>query len=186
MGQSAAELRRDIDYTRGELSEDLEAIGDRVSPRRMLERRTNRMRDFFSNGRERIFGRAGDARDATMHGAHHTAEAVREAPERAVEQVEGHPVVAGAIAFGVGFLAAVVFPGSEAEARAAERLASQAQPLTEGITEGAKEAAREVAASAQEAGRESADRLKESATEKVEQVKETVTDEKETLQQQGR
>ena len=41
MGQSADELRHDIEATRGQLGETLDAIGDRVSPGRMIERRKN-------------------------------------------------------------------------------------------------------------------------------------------------
>jgi ElaB/YqjD/DUF883 family membrane-anchored ribosome-binding protein len=182
MGQSTEELRRDIARTRDELSGDLEAIGDRVSPKRMMERRTSRVKDFFATSRSRVFGRADDVRSGTVDRAQQAAETMRDIPDRAVEQVEGNPLAAGAVAFGMGFLAAVVFPGSQTEARAAQRLAEEAEPITEGMTEGAKEAARQVAASAQEAGREVATQLKESATDKAQQLKETVSEEKDALQ----
>ena len=42
MGQSAEELRYEIADTRAELGQTLDAIGDRVSPGRMIERRKNR------------------------------------------------------------------------------------------------------------------------------------------------
>ena len=45
MGQSAEELRRDIEQTRNGLGNTMEAIGDRVSPSRMMERRKNRFRN---------------------------------------------------------------------------------------------------------------------------------------------
>lgn len=182
MGQSTEELKREIARTRDDLSGDLEAIGDRVSPKRMIERRTSRVKDFFTTGRSRIFGRADGVRASTVDRAQQAAGTVREVPERAVEQVEGKPLAAGAVAFGVGFLAAVVFPGSQTEARAAERLAEEAQPITESIAEGAKEAVSQVATSVEEAGRESATQLKDSATDRAQQLKETVSDEKDVLQ----
>ena len=184
MGQSAEELRREIERTRGELSEDLEAIGDRVSPRRMVERRTNRVKDALSTGRERIFGRAeqvrggaadavGGARDS-LGGA---VDTVRQAPHMATEGAQGNPLAAGAVAFGMGFLVAAMFPGSQTEAQAAQRLGEAARPLSEGATD----AVREVPTSSKVAGREEAGQSKQSATEHAQQVKQTATDETQSL-----
>ena len=39
MGQTAEDLRTQLAEQRGDISRDLEAIGDRVSPGRMMERR---------------------------------------------------------------------------------------------------------------------------------------------------
>ena len=54
MGQDADELRRDIERTRVDLGGTLDAIGDRVSPSRMVERRTNRMRETVRSIHRRI------------------------------------------------------------------------------------------------------------------------------------
>jgi hypothetical protein len=48
MGQSAEELRRDIERTREGLGETLDAIGDRVSPGRIMERKKNRVTARFA------------------------------------------------------------------------------------------------------------------------------------------
>ena len=57
MGQSPEELRREIEQTRMGMSENLDAIGDRVSPGRIVERRTNRVRNSVTSLRERVMGR---------------------------------------------------------------------------------------------------------------------------------
>ena len=62
MGQNADELRRNIETTRENLGETVEAIGDRVSPGRMIERRKNRVMTNFRNIRERVLGSASDTR----------------------------------------------------------------------------------------------------------------------------
>ena len=54
MGQSATELKQEIAQTRQNLGETLDAIGDRVSPGRMVERRKNRMARGFQNVRDRV------------------------------------------------------------------------------------------------------------------------------------
>ena len=43
MGQSTEELKRDIEHTRADMSGTLDAIEDRVSPSRMIQRRKNRV-----------------------------------------------------------------------------------------------------------------------------------------------
>ena len=44
MGQAADELRQDIERTREDMAETLDAIGDKVSPRLQAERQMDRLR----------------------------------------------------------------------------------------------------------------------------------------------
>lgn len=44
MGQAADELRQDIEQTREDMAETLDAIGDRISPRLQAERQMDRLR----------------------------------------------------------------------------------------------------------------------------------------------
>ena len=44
MGQAADELRQDIERTREDMAETLDAIGERVSPRLQAERQMERLR----------------------------------------------------------------------------------------------------------------------------------------------
>ena len=68
MGQSATELKQEIAQTRQNLGETLDAIGDRVSPGRMVERRKNRMTRGFQNVRERVMGTASSMTDSVSSG----------------------------------------------------------------------------------------------------------------------
>ena len=60
MGQSAEELRRDIEDTRNHMGTTLDAIGDRVSPSRIVDRRRNRMRATYWAARDAVMGTARD------------------------------------------------------------------------------------------------------------------------------
>jgi hypothetical protein len=62
MGKSTQELRGDIEHTREDLGETLDAIGERVSPGRIVQRRKARVRHAFSSARESVMGRAGPGR----------------------------------------------------------------------------------------------------------------------------
>jgi hypothetical protein len=171
MGQSPEELRRDIELTRVGMSENLDAIGDRVSPGRIVDRRRNRMRNGVSSLRERVMG-APSAVGSTL--SDHTpsvsggGEALRSAPEAARSTAQGNPLLAGAVAFGAGFAAAAIFKGTETEARAATTLQEKAQPLKEE----AQSVARGMASGLQEPAQQAAESLKETATSGAESVKE--------------
>jgi len=176
MGQSPEELRREIEQTRSELGGTLDAIGDRVSPGRIMERRKNRFRDGVGSVRDRVMGpvettrstfasvpsRAGDAGSGVAGSvAEHAsgmasgvADTVKSAPDVARSGAQGSPLAAGALAFGVGFLAAVVFPGSEKEAE----LAQKAQQAAEPLKEEAQRVGQEVAANLQEPAQQAASR----------------------------
>ncbi len=61
MGQSAEELRQEIEASRGHLTSTVDAIGDRVSPGRVVERRVNRVKGGVQSVKERVMGTASDA-----------------------------------------------------------------------------------------------------------------------------
>jgi hypothetical protein len=179
--QSPEELRREIEQTRMGMSESLDAIGDRVSPGRIVERRRNRFRNNVYSVRERVMGvpssvgstlsehspsmpSAGVGDKVSGAGG-----ALRSAPDAARSTAQGNPLLAGAVAFGAGFVAAAVFKGTETEARAASTLQEKAQPLKEE----AQNVAREVASGLQEPAQQAAESLKQTATSAAESVKET-------------
>ena len=144
MGQTTEELKQEIADTRGNLTETLDAIGDRVSPGRMIERKKNRVSNGFRSAMDRVMGTAHDAADA-----------VREAPGGVASSAQGAPLAAGAIAFAAGFVLAVAFPATEEEAAVTARLVD---PVKEELGT---------------IGHEMAEHLKEPAQEALAQVKDT-------------
>jgi ElaB/YqjD/DUF883 family membrane-anchored ribosome-binding protein len=172
MGQSAEQLRREIEYTRGDLGETLDAIGDRLSPGRMMERRKNRMRSGLQSVRERVMGTVSDTGSAVGGVADVAGGAVstlKDTPDTVREQTQGNPLAAGAIAMGVGVLLATVLPATEKERRAADQLMDKAEPLTEEL----KDAGREIAEHMREPAREAVEQVKEAASEGTQAVTDT-------------
>ncbi len=173
MGQSTDELRREIEQTREDLGETFDTIGDRVSPRRMVERRKNRVRDGMRRASERVMGTAsdtghaiGDTRSSIGSAAGGAVDTLREAPAVVQHQTKGNPLTAGAIAFGVGVLAASIFKPSELERQAADQLKDKAQPLKDELMH---------------SGEEMAEHMKEPARSAMEQVKEAATEGAQTV-----
>jgi ElaB/YqjD/DUF883 family membrane-anchored ribosome-binding protein len=169
MGQSAEELRRDIEYTRDDLGQTLEAIGDRVSPGRIVERRKNRVRNGLSSVRERVMGTASDAGHSIGDSAGSAVDTIKGTPDAVVQQTQGNPLVAGAVAFGVGVLMASVFPASAKEQEVAEQLKEKTQPLADDL----KQTGKEMAEHLKEPAREAMESVKQAATEGQQAVTET-------------
>jgi hypothetical protein len=169
MGQSAEELKRDIAGTRADLGQTLDAIGDRVSPGRIVERRKNKVMNGLSSVRERVMGSATNAGHAMGEGASSTVDTIKGTPGAVVQQTQGSPLVAGAVAFGVGVLMASVFPASAKEQELAGELKDKAQPLADDL----KQSAQEMAEHLKEPAREAVEGVKQAATEGQQAVADT-------------
>jgi hypothetical protein len=180
MGQTAEELRQDIARTRDDLGDTLDAIGDRVSPGRVIERRTNRVKLGLRSVKDRVMGTTSAATSTigdTAHGAtdrvsgaaSQAVDTVRELPQTVKTQSQGNPLVAGGLAFGVGFLAAAAMPASRMEREKAEALMGSMPPVTEQVTNAVKDAAENL----KEPAREAATNVKEAASEAARDVGET-------------
>jgi len=179
MGQAADELRADIERRRENLSGTVDAIEDKVRPGRIIDRRRMAIRRQVNGVRNRVMGTGDELGDRMSDAAGSTAAKVRDVggevahvPERVADQTRGAPLIAGAIAFGVGALVALMLPETDAEHRVAESV----QPQLAAATDAAKEAGRQVVDAAQAASQEAVGELKQSAGEHASQVAEQAKD----------
>jgi hypothetical protein len=179
MGQAADELRADIERRRENLSGTVDAIEDRVRPGRIIERRRQAVRSKLGSARDRVMGtrdelgnRVSDAAGTTATRVREMGSEVSEVPDLLADQTRGAPLIAGAVAFGIGALLALVLPETETEHRVAESV----QPQLAAATDAAKDAGREVLGAAQEASHEAVGELKASASEHAAEVKDQAKD----------
>jgi ElaB/YqjD/DUF883 family membrane-anchored ribosome-binding protein len=154
------------------MSGTLEAIGDRVSPGRMVQRKKNRISQTVGSMRSRVMGTAHDARDQLSETSGNATEAVKHAPDMVAERTAGAPMVAGGIAFGIGFLIAVAFPPSQAEEAASEKLREKIEPVKQDLVESAQQVVENV----KEPAKQSVEALKETSTEAARSVASTAKD----------
>ncbi|MRG58754.1 DUF3618 domain-containing protein [Agromyces sp. CFH 90414] len=162
------EIREDIERTRAELGQDVDALADKVSPTKMAERQTRRMRRAVGSLKDRVMGAASDATDSTQAALGHAGEAVADAPHRLASTARGNPIAVGLIAFGAGLLAASLIPASKLERDAAQQAKDAAAPLVDQ----AKEVAAEAADHLREPAKDAAEAVKERAAEAVGTVRE--------------
>jgi gas vesicle protein len=174
MGEATDELRGQLAQQRQDLSRDLEAIGDRVSPGRIVDRRRAAVRQGVGRVREAVMGSAESATSTAAHAvssiedkASSVASTAADLPDVAREHTQGNPMAAGLIAFGAGLLVASVMPTTRHE----QQMAQQVQPALESVASEAGSAAQEVAGELKEKASEAAHELKESAQDHAETVK---------------
>ncbi|MCT1606801.1 DUF3618 domain-containing protein [Nesterenkonia massiliensis] len=170
MTQNPDEIREDIERTRSELSQDVDALSEKVSPSKVAHRQTEKVRDTVTGWKDKVMGTANDATSRVSEGAEHLADSTHQVPQQTKEKTRGNPLAAGLIALGAGWLVASLLPASEAERKAAAKLEDQAQPLVDDAKSQAQSMAEE---------------MKQPAQESVQRVKESATDSAETLKSEG-
>jgi gas vesicle protein len=163
MTDSPDVIRANIEQTRRELGGDVDALADKVSPAKIMERQTNKVKGAFGSVRDRVMGAADDVGSSLSD----AAGGVGEAKDRVARKAEGNPLALGLIAFGAGLLIASLIPASEKEKELAGNVKEQAQPLVDEIADVAKD----VGAHLKEPAAEAAHAVQESAADSVQVVK---------------
>jgi gas vesicle protein len=196
MSTDPDQIRSEIDQTQRELSADVDALTEKISPPRIVERRVQRTREAMTNVKDRIMGstsdayqtagsatsgvaqsvsdRASSARDTAADVASSAADTVRSAPDTVRRQARGNPLAAGLIAFGAGMLLSSLIPASDPE----QQVATQVKDF-------ATEQGRPVAQQLGQAGQGAAQELKESAQQRAESVKQTAADAASTVKDEA-
>jgi ElaB/YqjD/DUF883 family membrane-anchored ribosome-binding protein len=162
------QIRRDIDRTREELSQDVDALAGKASPRRIIRQRRERMTGAVRGARDRIMGTASDTASTVAGGA-------RQAPARVRETAEGNPLAAGLVAFGVGWLVSSLVPASERERRLAARAKDTAMEHADTVKREVGDAAGELRDNLREPAGEAVDAVRSTASDAARTVREDAT-----------
>lgn len=160
-------IRQDIERTRAELGQDVDALADKVNPGKIAERQGRKVRHAFTSVKDRVMGVASDATHGAQDAIADAGSAVADAPRKVAATAQGNPLAVGLIAFGAGLLAASLIPASKAEERVAQKAKDAAEPLVDEV----KGAVQEAAENLREPAQDAANAVKDRATEAVETVK---------------
>jgi gas vesicle protein len=190
MSNDPEQIRREIERTRIELSDNVNALGDKVNPGSIAKRQVGRVRGAAASVKDAVLGSAADASDTSQRIAGDVGDAVADAPSAVARKAQGSPIAAGLIAFGAGLLVSSMLPASRVEQQAAEAVKDTAQPLVEDLTDTAKEIAGNLKDPAQQAldevkstATDAAATVKDEASTAADDVKSQAQDSKNTLQQ---
>jgi len=189
MSNDPEQIRREIERTRSELSDNVNALGDKVNPGSIAKRQVSRVRGAATSVKDAVLGSASDAADTGQQVATTMGEAVSDAPSAVARKAQGSPIAAGLIAFGAGLLVSSLLPASKVEQQAAEKVKDTAQPMVDDLTDTAKEVAGNLKEPAQQAIEEvkstatdAAATVKDDATTAADDVKSQAQDSKDTVQ----
>ena len=200
MAQSPEELRRDIEQTRRELTYDVEALNEKVSPSRIVSRRVDKTRGAMSQMKDRVMGTAssgtsslsdrasaltdkassltssgGSGGSGMTSGMSSTMSSVGDtvsgAPGAAVQRAQGNPLAAGLLAFAGGWLVSSLLPATKVEQQAAQNLQEKASDLAEPVKEQPRQVAMDMKDQLQEPAQQAVQNVKASATDAAETVK---------------
>ncbi len=176
--QDPEEIRAEIERTRASISENVDAIGETVSPANVVARQKEKARDAVTSLKDKVMGSADDSSDQGPSRLRLAGEqlgeatssvgaSVQQAPQAVRQRAQGNPLAAGLIAFGVGWLAASLLPSSQRERDLAEQARVKAEPLVAEVKRSASDIVEELKPAAQTA----ADEVKAAAAEGVQAVK---------------
>ncbi|MDJ0337849.1 DUF3618 domain-containing protein [Cryobacterium sp. PH31-O1] len=157
------QIRADIERTRRELGGDVDALADKVTPSKIMQRQSDKVKSAFGSVSERVMGAASHTGDTVAS----VTDTMGELPHQAADKAKGNPLAVGLIAFGIGWLAASLVPASDKEKQLAGSLKEAAQPL---ISE-ATDAVKQLADNLREPAEEAVAAVKSSATGAVDEVK---------------
>ncbi len=167
MSNDPEEIRRDIERTRIELSDNVNALGDKVSPGSIAKRQAGRVRGAAVSVKDAVLGSAEDAATAGRR----AGETVSDAPTAVARKAQGSPIAAGLIAFGAGLLVSSLLPATRVEKEAAQTVNDTAQPLVDNLTDTAKH----IAGNLQEPAQQALEEVKSTATDAADTVRDDVT-----------
>ncbi|SDO20617.1 Protein of unknown function [Cryobacterium flavum] len=109
------QIRSDIERTRRELGGDVDALADKVTPSKIIQRQTDKVKSAFGSVSERVMGAATQTGDAVSSATH----TIGDLPHQAANKAKGNPMAVELIAFGIGWLAASLVPASDVKDEAA-------------------------------------------------------------------
>jgi hypothetical protein len=163
MSDSPDAIRADIESTRRDLSGDVDALADKVTPSKIAQRQTRRVKGAFHSLTEKVMGSDDDGHRSLGDMASDAGDAMGEAGQRVKAKADGNPLAVGLIAFGVGWLVASLIPASEKEQQLAASEKDAAQPLVHEAADAAKQVACDLKEPAQNASRSVKDAAQDDA-----------------------
>ncbi|MFI5926112.1 DUF3618 domain-containing protein [Micromonospora sp. NPDC051543] len=172
-------IRWEIETTRNELSSDVDALADKVNPRRIAGDSVGQARGALTRAKEKMMGSSNhlgqDASQRMSHAAGSVRDETRSLGQQSRAQAQGNPLAAGLVAFGAGLLAASLIPPSGRE----RQLAGRARDLV-------SEHSGELRQQASQVGHQVQDNLREPAQQAAQSVRSSAQQGMSAVRDQGR
>jgi ElaB/YqjD/DUF883 family membrane-anchored ribosome-binding protein len=174
VGKDPSEIREEIEQTRGEMGETVEALGHKADVKTRAKENITEKRDRV---KERLTGASSRVGEATPD-----TEQLKVGAKRAAGVAQENPIGLALGSVAVGFVVGMLVPSTRVEderiGRVADDVKERVKETGQEALERGKEVAQDAAQSAkktvQESGGAQAEELRESAQQKAQQAKPTV------------
>jgi hypothetical protein len=198
MSTDPDQIRSEIDQTQRELSADVDALTEKLSPPRIVERRVQRTREAMTNVKDKIMGstsdtyqtagsatsgvgesvsaRASSARETAASAASSARDTAAGAASSAVDTVRSTPDAIRRRTTGNPLAAGLIAFGAGMLLSSLLPASEPEQQVATQVKDFATEQGRPVAQQLGQAGQEAAQELKESAQLRAESVRQTAAD----------
>ncbi|MCL7459342.1 DUF3618 domain-containing protein [Micromonospora echinofusca] len=215
MSNDPDRIRWEIENTRNELSSDVDALADKVNPRRIAGERVGQARGALTRAREKVMGVQSDGHGAAQRMSHatgqrmshaadsarglgeqsrermsHMAGSVREEArslgQQSRQQAQGNPLAAGLIAFGAGLLVSSLIPASRPERQWAGQAKEMVSEHSDQLRAQAGHLREQASEVGREVGHEMRHNLREPAQEAARAVGSTAVSGASAVRDQGR
>lgn len=171
------QIRNEIEQTRANLSDNVNALGEAVTPGNIARRQAEKVTGAAVGVKDRIMGTAQDSTSAAGDSMSAARGTVAAAPSAARRQTRGNPLAAGLIALGAGWLLGSLLPSSEKERQLAVTLKEKSAPVVKEVQAEAKDMGanlREPAMDAAAAVKQTAQDAADTVTSEAKQAKDDV------------
>jgi hypothetical protein len=159
MGEDPSTIRHEIEQTRAEMGDTVEALGYKAD---VKTRAKDAISDKVGSAKEKVTGATPDSRQ------------VKSGAKRAKGMAEENPLGLAIGGVAVGFIAGLLIPSTQVEDEKigpmADQVKEKARETGQEALERGKHVAQQAADTAKEAGQEQADELRSSAQEKAGEV----------------
>jgi hypothetical protein len=171
MGEDPDQIRREIEQTRSEMGDTVEALGYKAD---VKGRAKDSIADKRERLKERITGTAGTVSDATPDAAD-----VKQGARRAAGVAQENPIGLALGSVAVGFVAGMLVPSTRVEDEklgpmaddVKERAKETGQEALERGKQVAQDAAESAKETAQQSGQQQADQLRSSAQQQADELR---------------
>jgi len=198
MSNNPDQIRAEIEQTRSDLSHNVNALGEAVSPGNVARRQVGKVGSAAAGLKDRVMGTADDASGSISDTAGSISESASSLQEKAADvpmqvkrKAQGNPMAVGLIAVGAGWLLGSLLPASQREQELASSAKEQAQPLLSGAQSVVQESAQnlqqpamDAAQSVKESAQGAVENVKAEGTQAGQDVKGSAVDAKDTVQEQ--
>jgi len=166
MGEDPDRIRAEIEQTRAEMSETVDALGYKTDVKARakdsIQDKKESVMGVASSAKERLVGAGQSVGDATPD-----SEQVKQQARRAKSVAQENPLGLAVGALAVGFLAGMLIPSTRVEdeklGELSDDVIERAKQTGQEALERGKQVAQDAAETAKDSGREHAEQLKETA-----------------------